>query len=65
MPHKDVIQQVQGISEDFKFTGMDFGFEKSYNAVVRMAVDSENKILYVYDEYYKKEYLNKKLFSLE
>lgn len=53
MPHKDVIQQVQSISEEFKFTGMDFGFEKSYNAVVRMAVDSENKILYVYDEYYK------------
>ena len=53
LPHKDVIQQVQAISEDYKFTGMDFGFEKSYNAVVRMAVDHDNKILYVYDEYYK------------
>lgn len=53
LPHKDVIQQVQAISEDYKFTGMDFGFEKSYNAVVRMAVDPDNKILYVYDEYYK------------
>ena len=53
MPHKDVISQVAMISEDFKFTGMDFGFEKSYNAVVRMAVDDQNKILYIYDEYYK------------
>lgn len=53
MPHKDVMQQVAGISEELKFTGMDFGFEKSYNAVVRMAVDDQNKILYVYDEYYK------------
>lgn len=53
MPHKDVIRQVQAIDEDYKFTGMDFGFETSYNAVVRMAVDGENKILYVYDEYYK------------
>lgn len=53
MPHADVIHQVQAISEDFKFTGMDFGFETSYNAVVRMAVDDDNKILYVYDEYYK------------
>lgn len=53
MPHKDVIKQVEAIDEEFKFTGMDFGFETSYNAVVRMAVDDENKILYVYDEYYK------------
>lgn len=53
IPHTDVMRQVQTISEDFKFTGMDFGFETSYNAVVRMAVDDANKILYVYDEYYK------------
>lgn len=53
MPHRDVISQVAMINEDFKFTGMDFGFEKSYNAVVRMAVDDQNKILYIYDEYYK------------
>lgn len=53
MPHEDVIRMVSSISEDFKFTGMDFGFETSYNAVIRMAVDDANKILYVYDEYYK------------
>lgn len=53
IPHADVIKQIQGINSDFHFTGMDFGFEKSYNAVIRMAVDDANKILYVYDEYYK------------
>ncbi|OUB90948.1 PBSX family phage terminase large subunit [Bacillus wiedmannii] len=33
--------------------GMDFGFETSYNAVVRMAIDHEKKYLYLYWEYYK------------
>jgi len=32
---------------------MDFGFEESYNAVLQMAVDDENKYLYIYSEYYK------------
>lgn len=53
MPHEDVVKQVQDTPDEFHFTGMDFGFETSYNAVVRMAVDDTNKILYVYDEYYK------------
>lgn len=33
--------------------GMDFGFETSFNAVVRMAIDHEKKYLYLYWEYYK------------
>lgn len=33
--------------------GMDFGFEESFNAVVRMAIDHEKKYLYLYWEYYK------------
>src|SRR5690606_13616183 len=33
--------------------GMDFGFEESYNAVVRLAVDHKNKHLYIYWQYYK------------
>lgn len=53
MEQSDVARQVESIGSDYRFTGMDFGFEKSYNAVVRMAVDDDNKILYVYDEYYK------------
>lgn len=53
LPEKDVINQIAVIPEEYHFTGMDFGFETSYNAVVRCAVDDDNKILYVYDEYYK------------
>lgn len=53
LPEKDVMNQVAVIPEEYQFTGMDFGFETSYNAVVRCAVDDDNKILYVYDEYYK------------
>lgn len=35
------------------YNGMDFGFEDSYNAVVRVAIDDKEKILYIYEEYYK------------
>ena len=51
--HSDVIREVARTQTRFRFTGMDFGFAVSYNAVVRMAVDDEKKILYIYDEYYK------------
>ena len=52
-PHNQVMRAVSGIPAKFKFTGFDFGFETSYNAVVRMAVDDAEKVLYVYWEYYK------------
>ncbi len=48
-----VEKQVANIPDELKFTGMDFGFETSYNAVIRCAVDDDNSILYVYHEYYK------------
>lgn len=48
-----VEREVRNIPKKFKFVGMDFGFETSYNAVIRMAVDDKNKWLYVYKEYYK------------
>lgn len=44
---------VNRIPQRFHFCGMDFGFEESYNAVVQMAVDDKEKILYIYSEYYK------------
>ena len=52
-PHNQVMRAVNGIPAKFKFTGFDFGFETSYNAVVRMAVDDAEKVLYIYWEYYK------------
>lgn len=51
--HEEVMKAVQHIPERFHFAGFDFGFEVSYNAVVRMAVDDQTKVLYLYWEYYK------------
>lgn len=51
--HEEVMRAVESIPSKFKFTGFDFGFEESYNAVVQMAVDDKNKYLYIYFEYYK------------
>lgn len=51
--HVDVIAAVKSIPEKFRFCGMDFGFEESYNAVVKVAVDDAAKVLYIYYEYYK------------
>lgn len=53
MPHEQVMHEVDKIPRKYLRVGMDFGFEESYNAVVRMAIDHENKWLYLYWEYYK------------
>lgn len=53
MDSESVLQIVKGIPRNLHFHGMDFGFETSYNALVDMAVDDKNKILYIYGEYYK------------
>ena len=53
VPADIVEKQVASIPEELKFNGLDFGFETSYNALIRCAVDEENMILYVYHEYYK------------
>jgi phage terminase large subunit len=51
--HEEVMRAVRAIPRQFLFNGMDFGFETSYNAVLRLAVDDKNKWLYIYWEYYK------------
>ncbi|MEG0578957.1 MAG: terminase large subunit [Niameybacter sp.] len=51
--HEEVMSKVKNIPRSFKFVGFDFGFETSYNAVMRCAVDDKEKILYIYWEYYK------------
>lgn len=51
--HEEVMNAVKRIPRKFKFVGMDFGFEESYNAVLRIAVDDKKKWLYIYWEYYK------------
>lgn len=51
--HEEVIEAVRAIPKELRFTGFDFGFEVSYNAVIRCAVDPKNNYLYIYWEYYK------------
>lgn len=52
---------VKSIGTRFHFYGFDFGFEESYNAVVSMAVDDKNKVLYIYDEIYKNHITDDKM----
>lgn len=51
--HDDVMSAINRIRNPIKRVGMDFGFEESFNAVVRLAVDHDEKILYIYWQYYK------------
>lgn len=52
-PHEKVMEAIQTISSPIKRNGMDFGFEESYNALVRLVVDHTEKILYIHWEFYK------------
>ena len=51
--HELVMRDVRNIPKRWHRRGMDFGFETSYNAIVWMAIDDKEKILYIYKEYYK------------
>ena len=50
--HEEVMDGVKNIRRPLLRNGMDFGFVDSYNAVIRMAVDREKLILYIFWEYY-------------
>lgn len=54
-PHEQVMRIVDNTSSRYLRVGMDFGFEDSYNAVLRMAIDHERQYLYIYWEYYKRQ----------
>lgn len=51
--HDEVMAEIARIRRPLKRNGMDFGFQTSYNALVRMVVDREQQILYIFGEYYK------------
>ncbi|MEN2467955.1 PBSX family phage terminase large subunit [Ornithinibacillus sp. JPR2-1] len=53
-PHDEVMATINAIYKPLYRAGMDFGFEESHNALVRMAIDDKEKILYIYWEYYSK-----------
>ncbi|WP_228548363.1 PBSX family phage terminase large subunit [Sporosarcina obsidiansis] len=54
MPHELVMKSIEEIRKPMYRVGMDFGFIESYNAVLRMVVDTEKHYLYIYWEYYKR-----------
>lgn len=54
-PEEKVRQRMKAVRNPIEKNGMDFGFVTSYNAVVRMLIDHDEKILYIYDEYYSRD----------
>lgn len=57
-------EAIRNIGDENKYFGFDFGFEESYNAVISMAVDQKNGILYIYDEIYM-NHITDDMFALE
>nr|WP_255131426.1 PBSX family phage terminase large subunit [Bacillus sonorensis] len=55
MEHEKVMNAIRAIDRPILKNGMDFGFVDSYNALVRMAIDHNQKILYIYWQYYKND----------
>lgn len=54
-PHYEVIEAIDKIKNKIYRAGMDFGFITSYNALIRLCIDDDEKILYIYWEYYKNQ----------
>lgn len=54
-PHYEVLSEMNKIHKPIDRVGMDFGFETSYNALLRLRIDDDEKILYIYWEYYKNQ----------
>lgn len=54
-PVEEVQKMMRFVKNPIEKNGMDFGFVTSYNALVRMLIDHDEKILYIYDEYYSKD----------
>lgn len=53
MDHEKVLNLVKYIPSSLRRVGMDFGFVTSYNALIRVAIDHDERILYIYYQYYK------------
>jgi len=54
-PHFEVLEAMQKTKVLIYRAGFDFGFETSYNALIRVAIDDIEKILFIYWEYYKNQ----------
>lgn len=61
---KEFVEKIRNIPLKYHYFGFDFGFEDSFNAVVSMAVDDENKILYIYNEIYRNKIVDSRFCYL-
>ena len=54
MEHNKVIDKVSKLPNRLIKYGLDFGFVTSYNALISIGIDENNKDLYIFNEYYTK-----------
>ena len=55
MPYEKGMNEIRRIRHPLKKNGMDFGFVESYNALLRLVIDQDEKILYIIWEYYSRD----------
>lgn len=55
LSYEEGMKKIRAIRNLLLKNGMDFGFVTSYNALVRLAIDQSEKILYIYWEYYSRD----------
>ncbi len=55
MPYEKGMEAIRKIRNPLKKNGMDFGFVESYNALLRLVIDQDEKILYIIWEYYSRD----------
>lgn len=55
IPYQKGMEAIRRIKHPLKKNGMDFGFVESYNALLRLVIDPDEKILYILWEYYSRD----------
>lgn len=60
-PHSYVMECKEKIGLSNAYDGLDFGFEVSYNALVRMFVDVRENKLYIYNQMYNRKLITSEL----
>lgn len=55
MPYDKGKDEIRKIRHPLKKNGMDFGFVESYNALLRLVIDQDKKVLYIIWEYYSRD----------
>ena len=55
MSYEKGMEAIRKIRNPLRKNGMDFGFVESYNALLRLVVDQDEKILYIIWEYYSRD----------